>query len=610
VPPVGGADEAALVSCLAATHYSGKRRLLYVRRRADEVTCDTLLSPKGGDKSGKPISMGDYWRSRYAIQRELLDASWFAECVQARELPRKLIPRNAGRDGSPIRCRPAGSETVFIPHVLLQPLATPEWLHRALLDAPAQLWRLRGLLLAEELSRRLLPDVASPALVAALHEAITSGVAVEEVSYERFEILGDAWLKLATSACVFLSHPHAHEGQLTARRAAMVSNNALARAATAAGLHLFVRAWAFAEPGPGLLRRKALADVLEACLGVIVHFCGEQAAWHAARTLGVLPLPAPPVDSYLVSMAKLCSDAEAAATAAFGAAAPRRCDGDSQPALLSLEQSVGYSFAGGVPSKGRCGRLALLDEAMTHASACDCSSPLQPASLQRLEFLGDAALDFLVMRHLFALHAQAPAGELTLLRAAALNNERLGSRAAALRLATHLRHGSAELQKDVTAFVDAQRGAQGKIGCPYGSGGSSAPKVLADAAEALCGAIYLDSRLSADELWRVARRMLSLDDVALQATGHPVSLLLERCQTKGVAVELRTVAPAMPGGHATAEVVLAGLVIASGDGPNVRSARLAAAVACLEAGGLEEALRAAAERGAKRPRDGAADGAR
>jgi len=113
---------------------------------------------------------------------------------------------------------------------------------------------------------------------------------------------------------------------------------------------------------------------------------------------------------------------------------------------------------------------ALFRAALTHRSAGGQNN-------ERLEFLGDAVLNLLTARRLYALFPHAAEGDLSRLRARLVSREPLAEVAAALGLGAVLQLGSGELK----------------------SGGFRRQSILADALEALCGAIFLDSGLPAVE---------------------------------------------------------------------------------------------------------------
>jgi len=114
--------------------------------------------------------------------------------------------------------------------------------------------------------------------------------------------------------------------------------------------------------------------------------------------------------------------------------------------------------------------LALFRAALTHRSAAGPNN-------ERLEFLGDAVLNLVIAHRLYASFPQAAEGDLSRLRARLVSREPLAEIALALGLGETLRLGSGELK----------------------SGGFRRQSILADALEAVCGAIFLDGGLAAVE---------------------------------------------------------------------------------------------------------------
>lgn len=126
-------------------------------------------------------------------------------------------------------------------------------------------------------------------------------------------------------------------------------------------------------------------------------------------------------------------------------------------ALSALEQRLGYVFA----------ESALLREAMTHSTYANENTDAGPNN-ERLEFLGDAVVDLLVAEHLYR-HPEAPAeGAMSRHRAQVVRCEALAGRADALELGAFLLLGGGRRRAQPT------------------------PSMLADAFEALVGAVFLD----------------------------------------------------------------------------------------------------------------------
>ena len=128
---------------------------------------------------------------------------------------------------------------------------------------------------------------------------------------------------------------------------------------------------------------------------------------------------------------------------------------------------------------------SLLTAALTHRSAAASRAPAGEADNQRLEFLGDAVLDLLISDFLFRHEPRLNEGEMSRIRAGLVCEARLAEVARRLELGRALILGPGEAQ----------------------GGGREKASVLADAVEALLGAVYLDGGLAqamseARELWR------------------------------------------------------------------------------------------------------------
>lgn len=131
-----------------------------------------------------------------------------------------------------------------------------------------------------------------------------------------------------------------------------------------------------------------------------------------------------------------------------------------------LEAALGHGF----------GRPELLRQALTHRSFGSSHN-------ERLEFLGDSLLNCVVAAALYQRFAALKEGELSRLRASLVRQETLAEIAQGLGLGELLQLGEGELK----------------------SGGSRRPSILADALEALFGAIYVDAGF--DAVRRVIERL-------------------------------------------------------------------------------------------------------
>ncbi len=162
--------------------------------------------------------------------------------------------------------------------------------------------------------------------------------------------------------------------------------------------------------------------------------------------------------------------------------APR---GEGPEGLAELERLLGHAFTN--PDIAR--------QALTHRSF---GAPHN----ERLEFLGDSLLNCAVATLLYDRFPNLPEGDLSRLRAALVNQASLSEVALRLGLGERLRLGEGELK----------------------SGGFRRPSILADAVEALLGAVYLDAGF-------VAVR---------KAVGHLLSDRLDRAEQKPVAKDPKT----------------------------------------------------------------------
>lgn len=221
----------------------------------------------------------------------------------------------------------------------------------------------------------------------------------------------------------------------------------------------------------------------------------------------------------------------------------------------SAERVIGYRF---VDSD-------LLAAALTHPSYAAEHGGAQ--SYDRLEFLGDAVLGFIVADEMFCAFPDEPEGDLTRRKHSVVSGAALAPAAVALGIGELLRLG---------------RGADA-------AGERRRPSVLENALEALVGAIYLDGGLDAAREF-VTRFRAAMPTQHASAAGDVKSLLQQRTQALvGSLPEYRIVEAEGPP-HArtfTAEVSVSGTLMGSGSGVSKQAAEKAAASAALVA--LEDA---------------------
>ena len=214
-----------------------------------------------------------------------------------------------------------------------------------------------------------------------------------------------------------------------------------------------------------------------------------------------------------------------------------------------IERRLGYRFS----------NAALLQQALTHRSH---GAPHN----ERLEFLGDGLLNFVVARLLFQQFTTLPEGDLSRLRAGLVNQQALSDLATSLSLGDHLRLGEGELK----------------------SGGFRRPSILADAFEALIGAISLDGGFDAAEkvLTDLYRPLLACMDPGASGNKDPKTNLQEYLQGRKLALpqySIVSVAGEAHEQHFHVECVIPELSIRShGEGPTRRAAEQQAARSAYE----------------------------
>lgn len=125
-----------------------------------------------------------------------------------------------------------------------------------------------------------------------------------------------------------------------------------------------------------------------------------------------------------------------------------------------FEARIGYSFRD----------KSVLKNALTHSSYANENRGVGMPDNERLEFLGDSILGFVVAEHLFRLHPNKPEGELTRMRAELVCERNLARVARSIDLGAALYLGHGEIQ----------------------NGGAGRDSILSDAMESVFAGVYLD----------------------------------------------------------------------------------------------------------------------
>lgn len=221
--------------------------------------------------------------------------------------------------------------------------------------------------------------------------------------------------------------------------------------------------------------------------------------------------------------------------------------GEPVEGLADVERRLGHHFAN--PELAR--------QALTHRSF---GTPHN----ERLEFLGDSLLNCAVATLLYERFPQLPEGDLSRLRAALVNQASLSGVAQKLALGERLRLGEGELK----------------------SGGFRRPSILADAVEALLGAVYLDAgfeavRAAVEGL--LAERLERVDGTPVDK--DPKTALQEYLQGRRLQLPRYSVMKTEGEAHDQTFIVECRVddmgLVASGTGASRRAAEQAAAAALL-----------------------------
>ncbi len=226
--------------------------------------------------------------------------------------------------------------------------------------------------------------------------------------------------------------------------------------------------------------------------------------------------------------------------------------------LKELERALGVTFR----------EPSLLEQALVHRSYFNENPGLSPPDNERLEFLGDAVLGFVVAEKLYQAAPDMSEGEMTMLRSALVRQETLAQRAASLGLGAYLLLGRGE----------------------EATGGRQRPSNLARALEAVIAAVLVDRgvvaarrfvlKLFSRELRRVGSGGMNLEYKArLQQAVQDERRLVpayRTVETSGPEHDLRY----------TVEVRVGDDVVGRGSGKNKKAAESEAARAALKGRGF------------------------
>ncbi|TPX55092.1 hypothetical protein PhCBS80983_g05612 [Powellomyces hirtus] len=434
---------------------------------------------------------------------------------------------------------------VFLIPQYCQPYPIKQNVLKAAVMLPSILYYIEVTCRAAELRQKLELPVTMPKLI----EALAAPSAVMQNNYQRLETLGDAFLKAALTLHLYALYPDRHEGVMTMMSHKLQSNYELYQRGKAWGLPGYIIScklarseWRPMIANPGWekeiiidddgntefenptdkpkapsavtlthrLSTKQIADTVEAILGACLDDSGVQGAAQALHNMFSVYFR---VDwaEYAIALEDLPKP-------------QGEMRADKKVFVAKVEELTGYKFK----------NPWLLAEALTHPSSPD----LSVQSYQRLEYLGDAILGMLAVRHFFYKYPNLPPGRLTDLKDAAVNNAFLACISANLGLHYYIDRFSAAMDQDIAdyctelyeeaqrheasasareellerskQYIEAKRERnqlqrQLEAEMQYWIN-LETPKALSDVFEAILGAVFVDNNFDHDSVWNFLRR--------------------------------------------------------------------------------------------------------
>lgn len=397
---------------------------------------------------------------------------------------------------------------------------------------PSVTRRIDELLLVKQLNAKILGRCVRDDLLVI---ATASPLAGNEYDYERLELLGDAFLKYLSSIYVYAQSPQGSEGELHTARQKYISNQQLCDITSHLGLPGYIQVKPFnlkswlphgmrlgdpqkestsvkptqpssntlyeqsSKPSKPLMdpdtanrstnrkkrpknspllspiANKTVADVAEAIIGAACISGGRDAGLKAAKALMI---PFTGIEEWCDLDRDDCI--------------PQPSTGRhlETSAVNAIEGIIGHALQ----------KKHLLTLALIHSTF----NTAEMKNHQRLEFIGDAILDFLVVRHLFDRNPHASPGDLSVLKSMMVSNSTLAAICVWSRLHKFI-HGTQQLgqiiHKYERALLDQQTA---MLSMAHGESKSmtqywkdlEAPKALSDVVESIIGAALVSDGFS------------------------------------------------------------------------------------------------------------------
>lgn len=367
-----------------------------------------------------------------------------------------------------------------------------------------------------------------------LREALTPCAAYDLINLERYEIIGDAFLKFVVCNLIFFLCVDLDEGRMSSLKSHIVSNVNLFDCAKRRGLDQYIQAtktelylnwlpssYEFKEEVEDNVRRpffkqeiraKTVSDAIEAMIGASLVSNGFFATLLLMKWLGIpVDIPSQPLNPSstmlnwlpaldLISTSNNPVEANAQVKKLY-----------ERAGFSTLEKKIDYKFH----------NKALIVKALTHQGYHDNTTT---GSFETLEFLGDAVIDYLLTRFLYENKERMYSpGDISSIRCAIVNNAYFGVLATRLNLFRHFLLNDQVISRQLSGYVaycekeyqPGQLVIQDFIVLkdlkvvPLEQ--VKTPKLMGDLFESVVGAIYLDSGRDLNVVWKFLFRQIQVE---------------------------------------------------------------------------------------------------
>ncbi|KAJ3119787.1 hypothetical protein HK098_005132 [Nowakowskiella sp. JEL0407] len=514
------------------------KRTFQVREILNDSTPSTKL-----DLNNKFDNLRGFYKGRLSCPKKI---SEHQPLIRACTLPRILQPGDISRSRMEDK---NASNAVMIPQ-FARPWPISHSVIASLLYMPLILQGMQRRLTSIDF-RNVTRLHQAPVVLRHLDEALTSPSAGLQFNYERLETLGDAYLKVHLSCHLFATHLHQDEGVLARHRIVLernmglvknqkvnISDYILSERITRKKWRPLFREMVKRKKGNAFLivvdqdddvevveskekevkvvptqmiSENAIADCIEAVIGACVVGGGVKGGAMAIQKLLGEEYEGDWKNTYFRTIMDGVMDGSVYQKDDInsGVHVWDIIDDEGMAVVEKIEGIVGYKFR----------HPGLVIEALTHGSAAN----LYRKSSERLEFLGDSVLGFVIMRYLYKRYPNFPPEELTDYRSNLVGNQFLSCVSGQLGFPRLLRYNSKAMQPRIEEFMtclekvlDDNKDCEGEVMQKVLKGEKftmelptilvEPPKYLADIYEAILGAVFLDSGCDVEAGWAVVKR--------------------------------------------------------------------------------------------------------